>query len=219
MREHIRHFVQICAETLPISEPIFEFGSLQVPGQEGFADLRAFFPGRKYVGADFQNGPGVDRVLDLHEIDLPTGSVGTALLLETLEHVEFPRKAMAEVYRILRPEGLVIASSVMNYPIHGFPSDYWRFTPAAFESLLRPFPRCFVDFAGIADFPHTVVGIGFKRASSDEGFDLFEGRYHRWKTEWLDPLPKPFTPLGRLARHLMPPLAEAVYKKIRGVES
>ena len=219
MREHIRQFVQMCAETLPISEPIFEFGSLQVPGQEGFADLRAFFPSREYVGADFQNGPGVDRILDLHEIDLPTGSVGTALLLETLEHVEFPRKAVAEVYRVLRPEGLLIASSVMNYPIHGFPSDYWRFTPAAFESLLRPFPRRFVDFAGRADFPHTVVGIGLKRATSNEGFDLFEGRYRRWKTQWLDPVPRPLTRLGGLARYFMPPFAEAVIKKIRGVDS
>jgi hypothetical protein len=38
MRESIKEFVKICAETLPIIEPIYEFGSLQVPGQEGFAD-------------------------------------------------------------------------------------------------------------------------------------------------------------------------------------
>jgi hypothetical protein len=44
MRESIRQFIRVVSETLPIKEPIFEFGSLQVFGQEGFADLRPFFP-------------------------------------------------------------------------------------------------------------------------------------------------------------------------------
>ena len=44
MRELVREFVKIVAENLPISEPIVEFGSLQVSDQEGFADLRPFFP-------------------------------------------------------------------------------------------------------------------------------------------------------------------------------
>ncbi len=56
MRKIVKHFIKICAETLPISEPIYEFGALQVPRQEGFADLRPFFPGRKYIGADMQEG-------------------------------------------------------------------------------------------------------------------------------------------------------------------
>ena len=57
----IKHFVKIYAETLPISEPIYEFGVRQAPMQEGFADLRRLFPGRKYIGADIQEGPGVIR--------------------------------------------------------------------------------------------------------------------------------------------------------------
>lgn len=162
MRELIKQFVKICAETLPISEPIYEFGSLQVPGQEGFADLRPLFPGKKYVGCDMREGPGVDKILNLHSIDIPSNSVGTVLILDTLEHVEFPHKALEEAYRILQPNGIVITSSVMNFPIHDYPYDYWRFTPQAFKSLLKPFSRVFVGFAGEEKFPHTVVGVGFK---------------------------------------------------------
>jgi len=88
MRELIKEFVRICAEILPVSEPIYEFGSFQVPGQKGFADLRPIFPGKKYVGADLR-GVGVDVVLNLHEIDLPSESVGTVLILDTLERVEY----------------------------------------------------------------------------------------------------------------------------------
>ncbi|MQY58055.1 MAG: hypothetical protein GH144_00405 [Clostridia bacterium] len=50
----VKQFVEIVAETMPITEPIFEFGSLQVPGQEGFADLRPLFPNKEYVGCDIR---------------------------------------------------------------------------------------------------------------------------------------------------------------------
>ncbi len=162
MRQSIKEFVSIAAAELPIHEPIYEFGSLQVPGQEGFADLRPLFPGREYIGADMRSGLGVDVQLDLHDVDLPAESAGTVLCLDTLEHVEYPHQALKEIYRILRPDGVAIISSVMNFPIHDYPQDYWRFTPEAFRSILKPFTGSFVGFAGDEAFPHTVVGVGFK---------------------------------------------------------
>jgi len=101
MRELIKQFVKICAETLPISEPIYEFGSLQVQGQEGFANLRPFFPDKRYTGADMRKGAGVDVILNLHQIDLSSGSVGTILILGTLEHVEFPSSSLNLLPRIV----------------------------------------------------------------------------------------------------------------------
>jgi hypothetical protein len=44
VRKSIRSFIQMVSETLTVPEPIYEFGSLQVEGQEGFADLRPLFP-------------------------------------------------------------------------------------------------------------------------------------------------------------------------------
>ena len=134
---------------------------MQTEGQEGFADLRPLFPGKKYIGTDFRQGKGVDLVLDLHNINLPENSVGSAIVLDTLEHVEYPRKAMDQLHRVMRPNGLVIISSVMRARIHSYPDDYWRFTPGAFESLLKAFPSSFVSCAGDPAFPHAVVGIGF----------------------------------------------------------
>ena len=147
MRILIKRFVRLIAETLPISEPIYEFGALQVSGQEGFADIRTLFPGKKYVGADIREGTGVDVILNLHHINLPPESVGTVLILDTLEHVEFPRKAIEEAHRILKSNGILVISSVMYFPIHDYPYNYWRFTPEAFRSLLKPFTASFVSFA------------------------------------------------------------------------
>ncbi|MBW1989691.1 MAG: hypothetical protein JRI97_09100 [Deltaproteobacteria bacterium] len=49
MRQTIKDFVSIVAETLPIHEPVYEFGSLQVEDQEGFKSLLADFSGA-FVG-------------------------------------------------------------------------------------------------------------------------------------------------------------------------
>ena len=179
MRPLLMDFTEIAISTIAPQEPIYEFGSLQVPGQEGIADLRKYFQGKEFVGCDMREGPGVDKVLNLHAIDLPSESVGTVVSLDTLEHVEYPNKAMDEVYRILKPGGMAIISSVMNFHIHDYPHDYWRFTPEAFRSLLKPFSSSFVGSAGRKEFPHTVVGIGFK--DFEPNLDDFMLKYNEWE--------------------------------------
>lgn len=153
MRHIIKDFVQICVEELPILTPVYEFGSLQVPGQVGFADLRPYFIGKEYVG----------------------------VCMDTLEHVEYPRIALSEIYRILKPGGLVMLSSVMNFVIHEHPSDYWRFTPEGFKSLLKPFEFSLVEWAGEELHPHTVVGIGIKGEVSQSDLKGFKEKLAAWK--------------------------------------
>jgi len=88
---------------------------------------------------------------------------------------------LREIYRILVPNGIAVISSPMDFPIHEHPSDYWRFTPEAFKSLLKDFPSSFVGYAGNPDFPSTVVGIGFKGLSPD--LTMFEVLYKHWSKQ------------------------------------
>jgi SAM-dependent methyltransferase len=212
MREAIKQFVEIFAESLPVSEPIYEFGSLQVPGQEGFANLRPFFAGKEYVGCDMQEGPGVDRVLNLHDIDLPAEIAGTVLALDTFEHVELVRKAVQEIHRILKPGGVLVASSVMKFPIHDYPYDYWRFTPEGFKSLLKPFDSAFVDIAGDEQFPHTVVGLGFKGPMPGDAMNDFVAKFGKWKSRWRRP---PGKLQRRLHKLITRPGQVSLFKRVR----
>ena len=167
MQESIRHFVQICAEHLPLAAPIIEFGAYQVT-ESAQEDLRTLFPGMDYIGADMRPGPGVDRVLDLHDLAMEAASVNTVLCLDTLEHVEYPRRAMEEMQRVLRPGGTLIISSVFEFPIHGHPNDFWRFTPEGFRSLLSIFPASFVaSYGRSSESPQSVVGVGFNGPEPD----------------------------------------------------
>lgn len=213
MRQQVYRFVQVAAETLPLLEPICEFGALQVPGQEGLADLRPLFPGRKYLGTDMRAGPGVDCLLDLHRLALGDETVGTALILETLEHVEFCHRALSEVHRVLRPGGMVLITSMMLFPIHNYPDDYWRFTPAGFRSLLRPFSWTFVDAVGEADAPHTVVGVGCKGEVSLPERQRFLRGMEEWHRYWNHPLRA--DPFGLSWRLLMPPILRIYYRRWR----
>jgi len=178
MRKPIWNYVKIAIETLPIKEPIYEFGAYQVEEALDSCDLRPLLNGREYVGCDMRAGPGVDKVLNLHRIDLPDNSVGTVFLMDTLEHVEYPHQALAEIHRILKPDGVVIMSSVLDFFIHATPNDFWRFTPDGFRSLLKHFQYSHVGYYGLDIFPHTLVGIGFKGFVPD--IKSYLKRYKIW---------------------------------------
>ncbi len=188
MNRSTKHFVEICSKSLPVLEPIYEFGSRQMPGQEGYADLRNFFKDKNYIGADYIEGVGVDIVLDLHNIDLPSESVGTIICMEVLEHVEFPFQAINEMLRVLKPGGLLIISAPMKLSIHGSPHDYWRFTPEGFKTLLKPLQQSFVGFCGDIDFPDAIVGIGVK--GKIISLDKFEQEYKIWQKVWTKKIPQ-----------------------------
>jgi len=183
MRASIKAFTRVVADYVPILEPIYEFGSLQVPGQGVFADLRPLFPKKKYVGCDMRSGPGVDLIADMCTTGLAPESVGTILSMDTLEHVEYLREALIEMFRILRYDGVIAISSVMDFPIHDYPQDFWRFTPEGFKSLLKPFHRSIVESVGREVFPHTVVGVGFKDPNPKCLHNL-QIALQEWKKVW-----------------------------------
>jgi SAM-dependent methyltransferase len=183
MRDHNKAFCRLVAETFDCPGPVFEFGSYQVEGQEGYANLRELFPGKDYVGCDMRPGPGVDRVEDVTAIGLPDGSAGTILCIETFEHVFDVRRGFDEVFRLLKPGGLFVVTSPLNFRIHAYPDDYWRMTPNCLRRLLSPFAARLSGHQGYHAFPHTVMGLGVKapipvdRAARIER--LVEA-YHAW---------------------------------------
>lgn len=152
-------------------------------------------------------------ILNLHDVNLPDVTAGTVLCLDTLEHVEYPHKAMQEVHRILKPEGIAVITSVMDFPIHDYPYDYWRFTPEAFRSLLKPFAHAWVGHVGVKKFPHTVVGIGFKEnlpplAGFEGGFEALRYRYY---------VEEPMPMLKWMRKMITPPLLSGSARKKLGL--
>jgi SAM-dependent methyltransferase len=200
MRGNIREFVRVAAGVIEFPEPIVEIGSLQVEKQVYDADLRPFFPGKAYVGCDRREGRGVDRIEDVHRLSFADSAVGAVLMLETLEHVENPLQAMAEIFRVLRPGGVVLISSCMDFPVHEYPADYWRFPPQGFDLLLGRFSPRRVYVQGHPRFPHSLVGVGTKGGGDDalRALDALVTQIPGTLTQEISPRigPDPFRPLG-----------------------
>jgi SAM-dependent methyltransferase len=154
-------FVADVSRAAELLDPIVEFGSMQVEDDQP-NDLRPLFRGRRFVGTDLREGPGVDRVEDLRRLSFGDGEVGTALCLDTLEHCADPLTACSEMHRVLADGGLCVITSVMLMGIHAYPSDYWRFTPEGFRTLLSDFDDVDVTVWGDPECPFFVFGAGAK---------------------------------------------------------
>jgi SAM-dependent methyltransferase len=84
--------------------------------------------------------PCIDVICDIADMKpISDESIGLVLNLESLEHLPYPQKGIDEIHRVLRPNGLLILTTVMHFKIHRAPKDYWRFTPEGLELLLNRF--------------------------------------------------------------------------------
>lgn len=212
----IHNFVRDAVATLPILEPVVEFGSMQVEPDQPH-DLRPLFQGKEYIGTDMRAGPGVDRVEDLRKLSFADGEVGTALCTDTLEHCEDPITACRELHRVTAPGGLCVISSVMLFGIHGYPNDYFRFTPEGFRVLLAPFDDIWVGGIGDPNIPFEVVGLGTKGATLDVSMDSFPS-LARAQANWEDAIGKvrigPFrTTVGDFAKTAISEVPRALHRR------
>lgn len=96
-----------------------------------------------WVAADlYDTSPLIDFRYDVHDLKFPDGSFDVAVCDAVLEHVQWPQKAVDELFRVLRPGGRIWVSLPWLQPFHEMPKDYWRATPdglriwmAAFEEI------------------------------------------------------------------------------------
>ena len=95
----------------------------------------------RYLGVDYYATstalyampPGL--YADARALPLGDGCADTVLLLEVLEHVPEPERAVAEACRVLRPGGMLVVSVPFLYPVHDAPYDFQRWTPAGVRGL------------------------------------------------------------------------------------
>jgi SAM-dependent methyltransferase len=126
-------------------------------------------PGVEYVSADIAPGVAME-VVDITAIPPALGSFDVVICSHVLEHVPEDRRAMAEVFRVLRPGG---AAYFMQ------PVDFERAETYEDPAIVAPRER----ERAFGQFNHVrVYGRDIRERLEGAGFELSERRY----TEELD---------------------------------
>jgi SAM-dependent methyltransferase len=166
VRRAIRTSVELFVTCFDPSGPVIEIGSRYAPGHRRLSDFRPLFPGVPYIGCDSREGPGVDRVEGAEARSFAEGSAGTVVCTCTLEHVRRPERAIAEMRRVLREDGVLALSVPFTFRLHGLPEDYWRFTPSGVDVLLSGFEDTVIFSVGPRLKPAFVFAVAARRASA-----------------------------------------------------
>jgi SAM-dependent methyltransferase len=163
MRDPVHNYVKEMISRYKFEEPILDCGAGWEPNL-----YQPLFPNKKYIKQDFQDydPPCIDVICDIcHMTPMKDNSIGLVLLLESLEHIEHPQRALDEIYRVLKPNGLLIMTTVLSMGIHRCPKDYWRFCPDGIELLLRKYQILDFTLEGEPSFPLGIWVTGQKMVS------------------------------------------------------
>jgi SAM-dependent methyltransferase len=126
-------------ELLPPRPVIFDIGSKEAKGVYAFGSPP---PDAKFVSVDIEPGPGVDLVADAHDLHMvPSDSVDLVTTISVLEHVRYPQRVMSEIFRVLKPGGIVYVNVPFIFPYHSDPDDFYRFSYRGIDILCEAFER------------------------------------------------------------------------------
>jgi SAM-dependent methyltransferase len=122
----------------------------------GEMPFRAFLPDTvRYTGIDvpqaaaFSMAGGADvREFDGRTIPFPDASFDYVLCTEVLEHAEAPEMLVAEMHRVLRPGGTLLATIPFSARVHYAPYDFQRFTRFGLQHLFAAFEQPRIDERG-----------------------------------------------------------------------
>lgn len=108
--------------------------------------------GLEIVAFDIYGSDSVQVVADGHQMPFCDLSFDAVLIQAVLEHVLDPAQVVAEVWRVLKTDGLVYAETPFMQPVHEGPFDFQRFTESGHRWLFRRFHR--ID-SGVVGGPGT----------------------------------------------------------------
>ncbi len=92
----------------------------------------------RYVPYDLdRSNKGVLVIGAANVLPFVDGAFDSVLCTQVLEHVAHPASVVAEIARVLRPNGRLVLSAPMAWRLHEQPHDYFRYTRYGLASLLN----------------------------------------------------------------------------------
>jgi hypothetical protein len=90
----------------------------------------------EWIGTDIEEGEGVEITCDLQRIDIDQDEKFNGIFSPaTLEHIERPWVAVVAMANALKSGGVLFIQTHQTFPIHGYPSDHFRFSTEAMKTM------------------------------------------------------------------------------------
>jgi len=105
----------------------------------GGTTYKSYFPkAEQYEVISIQEGPGIDYVGDVHDINaLPIGIFDSIICTQVFEHLSHPHIASKSLYSMMKPGGVLLFTVPFINNIHYSPTDFYRFTPDGCRLILE----------------------------------------------------------------------------------
>ncbi|HEX3099544.1 MAG TPA: class I SAM-dependent methyltransferase [Patescibacteria group bacterium] len=85
------------------------------------------------TNVNISNYPNVEVVADAHQLPYADNSVDAIFISAVIEHLYNPLKAIEEMYRVLKPGGIVFSITPFMQAYHGYPHHYQNLTLTGHE--------------------------------------------------------------------------------------
>ncbi len=83
---------------------------------------------------------------DIKELPFNDNDIDTVILTQVLEHIDEPFKALDEVKRVLKKDGILILSVPFIYHAHATPYDYYRFSEYGLRKICKDYNFEILEF-------------------------------------------------------------------------
>ena len=133
-RWYVTNFVRFVSESLPPGTTILDAGA-------GECAYQSYFSHCKYISADLAVGDNkwdysnLDYIAPLDNLPIDDASFDAILCTQVLEHLEYPREAVKELFRVLKPGGKLFLTVPMAHSEHQVPYDFFRYTSYGLKSI------------------------------------------------------------------------------------
>lgn len=114
---------------------------LVVGGGEGGGGIHILEnnPSITLIESDVRISSRTDLVCDCNNIPFETASFDAVIIQAVLEHVVNPDGCVREIYRVLKPDGLVYSETPFMQQVHGREYDFTRYSYLGHRRLFRNF--------------------------------------------------------------------------------
>ena len=118
---------------------VLDVGSMKVNDDFPHTYRELMPPNWTYLGIDLKSGPNVDRIMHHPYCIHPKGEFYDLVICgQVLEHVPNPFRLVAEMARVLKPEGLLIIVGPWRHDhFHAHPVDCWRILPDGLRACMQ----------------------------------------------------------------------------------